>query len=79
MGTVKIDTPLTRLQAKYEAMLADKELELSEMRVRSATITGINELLKFELRTMESLLNAMQKGLDEMKEHVRTLKFNLPE
>jgi chromosome segregation ATPase len=74
----KIDTPLTRLQAKYDARLAEMEQELEAMRLEKATVHGINELLKFELRSIESLLNTMQKGMDELRDHIRTLKTNLP-
>lgn len=75
---MKIDTPLTRLQAKYEALLVEKEQEMEAMRIEMATVRGINELLKFELRTIESLLNSMQKGMDELRSHIQTLKTNLP-
>lgn len=77
--TEKIDTPLTRLQVKYEARLAEKDQEIEEMRLAANTVRGVNELLKFELRTIESLLATMQKGMDELRDHVRTLKTSLPE
>lgn len=74
-----IDTPLTRQQRKYEALLADKEQEIADLKVKIATVRGINDLLKFELVALEKTIASMQKSLDEVKDHVRTLKLNLPD
>jgi len=73
-----LDTPLTRLKAKYDASLADKDREIVDLKTQMATVRGVNELLKFEMRTLETVLQGMQKSMDEVKEHVATLKLNLP-
>jgi hypothetical protein len=74
-----LDTPLTRQQRKYELLLAEKDQELAALRTQTATVRGINDLLKFELVCLESVFKNMQKSLDEAVEHVRVLKLNLPE
>jgi hypothetical protein len=75
----RIDTPLTRLQRKHEAALAEKDQEIADLKTDRATLRGVNELLKFELLTLESVLKGMQKNMDEVMDHVRILKLNLPE
>ncbi len=77
--TERLDTPLTRLQRKYEVIMAEKDQEITDLKTRIATVRGVNELLKLELRTLESVINGMQKSIDEVKDHIRTLKLNLPE
>lgn len=74
-----IDTPLTRQKAKYDALVADKDQEIKDLKTQMATVRGVNELLKLELRTIESVLKVMQKSMDEVKDHVATLKLNLPD
>jgi len=76
--TDRIDTPLTRLQRKHEAAMAEKDQEIADLKTDRATVRGVNELLKFELLTLESVLKGMQKSMDEVMEHVRVLKLNLP-
>lgn len=76
--TQTIDTPLTRLKQKYEAQLVAKDLEIRDLNIQVATVRGVNELLKFELASLESVLKSMQKNMGEIMEHVRILKINLP-
>ena len=74
-----LDTPLTRLKAKYDAQLAEKDAEMEEMRVKMASVRGVNDMLRYELIALEKRLLDMHKTLDEAFEHVRTLKLNLPD
>lgn len=74
-----IDTPLMRQKRKYDAELAAKDDEIADLKTRTATVRGVNDLLKFELLSLESILKTMQKNMDEVMEHVRVLKLNLPD
>lgn len=76
--TETLDTPLTRLKRKFEAELAAKDEEIALLNLQIATVRGVNDLLKFELASLDSLLAAMQKNMTEVIEHVRILKLNLP-
>jgi len=73
-----LDTPLTRMKKKFEAELVAKDEEIAHLNLQIATVRGVNDLLKFELSSLDSLLAAMQKNLTEVMEHVRILKLNLP-
>jgi hypothetical protein len=77
--TTTIDTPLTRLKRMYEAELAAKDEDIYDLKMKMATVRGINDLLKFELLQLEMVLKSMRKSMDEVEEHVRVLKLNLPE
>jgi hypothetical protein len=77
--TTTIDTPLTRQKQKYEAELAARDEEITDLKTRIATVRGINDLLKFELLQLEMVLKIMRKSLEEVEDHVRILKLNLPD
>jgi uncharacterized pyridoxamine 5'-phosphate oxidase family protein len=74
-----LDTPLTRLKAKYDAIIAEKDVEIAEMKIQASTVRGVNDMLKFELVNVEKRLVEMQKTLDEAFDHFRTLKLTLPD
>jgi hypothetical protein len=76
--TTTIDTPLTRQKQKFEAELRIRDEEIDHLKIQIATVRGINDLLKFELASLESVLTTMQKNMVEVMEHVRILKLNLP-
>jgi predicted nucleic acid-binding Zn-ribbon protein len=73
--THKLDTPLTRLQARLDA----SEKENAELKVNMAKVRGVNDLLKFELAALERQVLGAQKNLDEVYEHVKKLQAGLPE
>jgi hypothetical protein len=74
-----LDTPLTRQKRRYETELAAKDEIIQTLRLQNNTVRGVNDLLKFELLSLETILTGMQKSFDQVKEHVRILKINLPE
>ena len=65
-----IDTPLTRMKKKYEAEIAAKDAEIAALKLDSAKVRGVHDLLKLELL-------ALEQQLSSMLEHVLTLKKGL--
>ena len=65
-----IDTPLTRLQKANAARLAEKDEEIAALKLETAKVRGVHDLLKLELLALETQLSSML-------EHVLTLKKGL--
>ena len=74
-----LDTPLTRQKKKFDEELFAKDQEIAELKFERAKVRGVNDLLRFELNSLEDVLKTIQKSLDEVKDHARALKENLPE
>lgn len=74
-----LDTPLTRQKQKYDAIIEEKDQEISDLKVQMASVRGVNDLLRFELVGLEKTIENMKKNFDEVVEHIQLLKFNLPD
>lgn len=65
-----IDTPLTRMKKKHDAEIAQKDEEIAALKLDTAKVRGVHDLLKLELLALETQLSGML-------EHVLTLKKGL--
>lgn len=65
-----IDTPLTRMKKKHDAEIGRKEEEIAALKLETAKVRGVHDLLKLELLALETQLSSML-------EHVLTLKKGL--
>lgn len=65
-----IDTPLTRMKKKFDAEIAQKDEEIAALKLDTAKVRGVHDLLKLELLALENQLTGML-------EHVLTLKKGL--
>jgi hypothetical protein len=73
-----LDTPLTRLKAKYDGLLSEKDAEIAALKTERARLRGINDLLKFELASLEAVIDGIHKNMNEVTKHIAMLKVNLP-
>ncbi len=75
----KLDTPLTRLQAKHEKEIQAKDVEIAVLKLERAKLRGVNDILRFELADLQTILEGMQATMETVMGHVRVLKANLPD
>ena len=72
---------LARLKRQIEdkdRQIADLEQQLREARLNVNTLSGVNDLLKFQIKDLETMIETWKSMLTDVESNIKRLYLNLP-